>query len=149
MWTAAPLVVFYIRSFLDGRWVIWRRGQWSRGARNLSPKAGEIWHGLSLDGKGEFTGARGGWIPQTPHPGIPFYSVWLSISLWPCHCHIQATWSSSCFYFQGLHQLHQASILWWEVECLWLKADHLGTKGLQWVEFMVAGAKAEGLYDIL
>ena len=36
-----------------------------------------------------------------------------------------------------------------EAECLWLEAEHLGAKALQQIEFMVAGSKAKGLYDIL
>ena len=53
------------------------------------------------------------------------------------------------FLFLELHQLAQACFLWWDVEWLQLEAEHLGTKGLQQVEFMVAGSKAMGLYDIL
>ena len=52
-------------------------------------------------------------------------------------------------FFQGLCQLHQASLLQQEVECLQLEAEFLETKGLQQVEFSVARSKAEGLYDIL
>ena len=52
-------------------------------------------------------------------------------------------------FFQGLGQLYQASFLWQEVGCLWLEAEHLETKGLQQVEFVVAKSKVEDLYAIL
>ena len=48
-----------------------------------------------------YTSIREGRIPETTHPGIPFCSVWLSIYLYHCHSHIQATWSSSCFFSRG------------------------------------------------
>ena len=91
-----PLVVIHIRSSLVVRWDIQRREKWSRGTRNLHPRADQIWLGLGLDWGGGFLSIR--WNPDTTHPGIPFCSVWLSISLCPCHCHFQATWSSSCFF---------------------------------------------------
>ena len=46
------------------------------------------------------------------------------------------------YVFGGLHQLHQASFLWQEAECL-------ETKGLQQIEFTGARSEADVLYDIL
>ena len=62
------------------------------------PRSGQIWWGLSMNGGEGFTSIRGGWIPESTHPDIPFCSFWLSIILCPCQCHIQTILSSSCFF---------------------------------------------------
>ena len=49
---------------------------------------------------------------------------------------------TSLSFFQGLHLLHQASLLCVEAQCL-------EAAGLQKVELAVAGSKAEGLYELL
>ena len=49
---------------------------------------------------------------------------------------------SPFFSFQGLHLLHQASLLHEE-------AQHLETVGLQKVELVVARSEVEGLYGLL
>ena len=135
--TLDPLArsILYIWNCLINRWVIWRWLTWG-----LHSGAVWNWVGTHLD-RGRGCASFGwGWDPRVVNPGISLcflvlnllgYSLAIS---WLCLTFV--TDLSLLFSFQGMHLLHEASLLCVEAVAL------------QKVELAVAGSKAEGLYGL-